>query len=183
MRILNILLLPLILTACASPVNIDYDKNTNFGLFTSYSIDEKPVRISADTRINSPFMQQRVVNELTQKLSEKGYENLNKKSELKIKYYLDIKHEVETQDSGGVAIGFGTSSHRSAVGLGFNIPIGETTSVDLIVLTIDVVSAKTDKLLWRGSLGYDLYEGATPETYTSLVKSLVAEIMENFPPK
>lgn len=183
MRVLNLIFISLFLTACASPVNVDYDKGTNFGSFTSYSIDKKPVRISADTRINSPFMQQRVVSELRKRLTDKGYENLNKKPELKVKYYLDIKHEIETQDSGGLAIGFGTSSHHSAVGIGFNIPVGEATSIDLLVLTIDIVSAKTDKLLWRGSLGYHLYEGATPETYTSLVNGLVAEILENFPPK
>ncbi|GMR16764.1 MAG: DUF4136 domain-containing protein [Gammaproteobacteria bacterium] len=182
MRVLNLIFISFVLTACASSVNIDYDKSTNFTSFTSFSIDKKPVRTSADTRINSPFMQQRVVNELRQRLTDKGYENLNKKSELKVKYYLDIKHEIETQDS-GVAIGFGTSSYHSAVGLGFNIPIGETTSIDLLVLTIDIVSAKTGKLLWRGSLGYNLYEGATPETYSRLINGLVTEIMENFPPK
>lgn len=183
MHILNIILISLMLTACAAPVNIDYDKNINFNSFASYSIDKKPVRISTDTRINSPFMQQRVVDELTHRFNEKGYKNLTAKSDFEIKYYLDIKHEVENDDSGGVAIGFGSASHHSAVGFGVNIPFGETISIDLLVLTIDIYSSKTNKLLWRGSLGESLYEGATPETHTNLVKSLVAAILENFPPK
>lgn len=182
MRIHHILFLSLILTACASPVNIDYDRNVNFSSFTSYSLDKKPVRISTDTRINSPFMRQRVANELMLKFADKGYENLAHKAELKIKYYLDIKQEFETQDS-GVAIGFGSAGHHSAMGIGFNIPIGEAISIDLLVLTIDIISAKTNKLLWRGSLNSPLYEGATPETYNDLVKRLVLEILENFPPK
>ena len=182
MRIYHLLFLSLMLTACASPVNIDYDKNINFSSFTTYSLDKKPVRTSSDTRINSPFMQQRVANELMLKFADKGYEKLTHKAELKVKYYLDIKQEFETQDS-GVAIGFGSVSHHSAMGIGFNLPIGEAISIDLLVLTIDIISTKTNKLLWRGSLSSPLYEGANPETYNDLVRRLVVEILNNFPPK
>lgn len=183
MNTFKFLLLSLVLTACASPVNIDFDKNINFTSFSSFSLEQKPVRISNDTRIDSPFMQQRVVSELRRQFTKKGYKNLKLKSDLKVKYYLDIKYEIETQDSGGVAFGFGTTSHHSALGIGFNIPIGEATSVDLLVLTIDVISAKTNKLLWRGSLGSYLYDGATPATYNNLVEGLVSEILGSFPPK
>jgi len=182
MRIINIVFISLMLSACASMVNVDYDKNINFTSLKTYSVEEKPVRVSGDTRINSPFMQQRVVNEIKTTLTKRGFENLKQNAELQVKYYLDIKQEIETQDS-AVSIGFGTSSYHSAVGFGFTVPIGETSSIDILVLTIDVVSAKTNKLIWRGSLGYSLYAGATPETYDSLVNELVVEILKNFPPK
>lgn len=183
MRIINIIVVALLLSACTSMVNVDYDKNTNFNLYKTYRVDTKPVRVTGDTRINSPFMQQRVVSELQAVLTGKGFENLNNKPDLDIKYFLDIKHDIETHDSGMVSIGIGTSSRHSAIGFGFNVPIGETTSIDLLVLTIDVVSTKSKELIWRGSLSYHLYEGATPETYTKLVKDLVAEILKEFPPK
>ena len=183
MRIFNLIFISLFFTACASPVNVDYDKNINFNSFTSYSITNNPVRTSTDTRINSPFMQQRVVDEIKYRFEEKGYKSSSSKSEINIKYYLDVKREIETFDSGHVAIGFGSISHHSSVGIGLNIPIGETTSIDSLVLTIDIYSTKTDKLLWRGSLGSYLYEGATPETNSNLVKRLVGAILERFPPK
>ena len=182
MRIINIIFISLMLSACASSVNIDYDKNTDFTSLRTYRIDTAPVRVSGDTRINSPFMQQRVESELNTELSKKGFENLKNNAELEIKYYLDIKQEIETQDS-AVSIGFGTSSYHSAIGVGFTVPIGEASSIDILVLTIDVFSTKTNKLIWRGSLGYSLYTGATPETYDSLVNELVVEILKNFPPK
>ena len=183
MRTINIIVISFMLSACSSMVNVDYDRNTDFSSYKTYSIDAKPVRISADTRINSSFMQQRVVNELNATLSKKGFENVNKNADLKIKYFLDTKREVATQDSGVVSIGLGSSSHHSAVGFGFNIPIGETTTIDSLVMTVDIISTKTNELLWRGTLGYSLYEGAGPETYTKLVNELVDEILEKFPPK
>jgi len=67
--------------------------------------------------------------------------------------------------------------------MGFIFPVGEAYSIDNMVLTIDVVSTKTGKLIWRGTLGYRLDAGATPERYTRMANDLVAEILRAFPPK
>jgi len=182
MRFLNVLFVFLFLSACTSMVNVDYDKNTNFSSLKTYRINTTPVRVSADTRINSPFMQQRVEKEINRALSGKGFTALKNNIDLEIKYYLDIKQEIETRDS-AVSIGLGSYGSHSAIGFGFNVPIGEANSIDNLVLTIDVISTKTKELIWRGSLGYSLYEGATPEVYDNLVKELVIEILEKFPPK
>ncbi len=183
MRIISIIFISLMLSACTSMVNVDYDRTTDFSSYKTFSVDVKPVRISTDTRVNSSFMQQRVVNELNATLTKNGFQNINQNADFSVKYFLDIRRETGSQDSGVVSIGFGSSSRHSAIGLGFNIPIGETTSIDYLVLTIDVVSTTNNQLLWRGSLGYSLYEGASPETYTKLVNELVEEILQNFPPK
>lgn len=183
MRLLNITFLFFILSGCTSFVDVDYDNSINFADLNTFRIISKPIRVSSDTRINSPFMQERVVNELNVALANKGFKKLTNNAELEVNYYLDIKQEVETEDSGVIAIGIGSSSHHSSVGFGFSIPLGEASSIDKLVLTIDIISAKTEKLIWRGSLGYSLYAGSTPESYTKLVKELVVEILENFPPR
>ncbi len=182
MRLGIILLISLFLSACGSLVNIDYDETINFRLLKTYKVKAKPVRVPEDTRINSPFMQQRVVAEMEAAFSNKGFKNVKQKAELEIQYFMDVRQEIETHDS-GISIGFGTSGHHSAFGIGFNIPVAETSSYDSLVLTIDVVSAKSHKLIWRGSLAYPLYEGETPERYRKMVKRLVAEILKEFPPK
>ncbi len=181
MRINSIVLVSLMLSACTSSVNIDYDKDANF-TFKTYNVEKTPVRVSVDTRIDSPFMQERVAKELDAVLTKKGFKYLKHNAELTVKYYLDLRQEIETDDS-SFSMGFGTSSHSSAMGLGFMVPVGEAYSIDKLVLTIDMISSKTDTLIWRGSLGYSLVDGATPETYSQFIKDLVSEILENFPPK
>lgn len=183
MRIINIIVLALSLSACTSMVNVDYDHSTDFDSYKTYNINVKPIRVSDDTRINSPFMQQRVVTELNNALKNKGFKRLTTNQSFDVQYYLDIKQDFETQDSGAVSVGFGSYSYHSSVGFGFTVPVGETYSIDLLVLTIDLVSSKTKELIWRGSLGYHLYEGATPEAYTKLIKNLVTEILKEYPPK
>ena len=182
MRVIQIICFSLLLSACASMVNVDYDHNTNFRSLKTYYLVSKPIRISNDTRVNSPFMQQRVLSELDAALSNKGFTSLETRADFNVKYYLDIKPETETVDS-GVSLGFGSYNRHSAVGFDFIMPIGETSRIDKLVLTIDIVGNKSNELLWRGSLGYSLYEGSTPETYNKLIHELVVEIIKNFPPK
>ena len=183
MRTIYITVMALMLSACASMVNVDYNKNTNFNKYKTYKIIITPVRVTEDTRIQSPFMQQRVVSELDKALTIKGFKNFKKNQDFDVQYYLDIKKDFETEDSGFVSFGTGNFSHHSSIGFGFTLPIGETNSIDSLVLTIDLVSTKSQELIWRGSLDYQLYEGATPEFYTDLVKNLVTEILKEFPPK
>jgi len=187
MRIINLILFSLLLSACASSVNIDYDKDANFTKFKTYNIEKTAVRISVDTRIDSPFMQERVAKELDVVLKNKGFKYLKGNAELTVKYFLDLRQEIETDDS-SFALGFGTSGGHSsgghsALGLGYRIPVSDTSSIDKLVITIDIISSKTDTLMWRGSLGYALVDGATPETYSELIRDIVAKILENFPPK
>lgn len=182
MRFIKIIFFSFMLSACASAVNIDYNKDINFTSFKTYNIEKNPVRVSVDTRIDSPFMQQRVVKELDAILTKKGFKFSKDNAELRVKYYLDIKRDFETESS-GVSIGFGSFGYHSAVSFGLTIPVGETYSVDKLVLTIDMLSTKTGELVWRGSLANLLYEGATPESYNELVNELVTDLLKDFPPK
>lgn len=183
MRKITILFFSTLLASCASAVNFDFDKFTDFNTFSNYQIINIPVRVTKDTRINSPLILKRVVDELNAALHKKGLNYSKEHADLKIKYYLDVKREIEAESSSVLSFGFGTLGHHSSLGLGFNVPIGEISSVDKLVLTIDIVSSKTKKLVWRGSLGAYLYEGITPEDYTRTIKNLVTEILNHFPPK
>ena len=182
MRLINLLFVYLFLSACSSMANIDYDRNVNFKSFNSYNIQITPVRVDDDTRINTPFMQQRIVKAIDIVLAKKGFTKKNKEDNLNVKYYMDVQKDLETDDS-GLYMGFGSSGYNSSIGFGFAVPVGETYSVDKLVVTIDMLSAKTGKLVWRGTLASRLVDGATPESNTQMINELVAGILKNFPPK
>lgn len=182
MRVFLLLTSYIFLSACSSLVNVDYDKSVNFSQLKTFSIVEKPIRIPQDTRIDSPFMVKRVNESIKTSLAAKGFIFSTDAADFKVKYFLDLEKEVETNES-GVSIGLGTSSRRSAIGFGFNIPVGDVNTIDKLKLTIDIVSTKTKQLLWRGSFDYQLYDGSTPEKNTALIQHLVKEIVNDFPPK
>lgn len=182
MRLIILSFFYLFITACSSMVNIDYDRSTDFKSFTTFNIQTKPVSVDDDTRVTTPFMQERIVNSINNELIKKGFKNKDKKSELNVKYHIDIKKDFESEGS-TMSVGFGSAGHHSAIGMGFVFPVGETYTIDNLILTIDIISANTNKLIWRGSLGYGLPSGATPETYTRMANDLVAEILKEYPPK
>lgn len=183
MRLLKLLLLSLsfILSACSSIVNVDYASGTDFTHYKTFTIQDKPVRVAKDTRLNSPFMQQRVVQGLEDALTAKGFNKGTASADLQVKYFLDIKQEWEARDS-GVSVGVGTATGNSGFAFLYSQPTNDSGSYDKLMLTIDLVSTATNKLVWRGSLAYRLSNGNNPETYTELVNEMVVEILKNFPP-
>ena len=182
MRVISLFTTFIFLTACSSMANIDFDRSVNFSSFSTYSIQAKPVRVDDDTRVTTPFMQERIVKAIDNELTKKGMAKTAGNETVKVKYHINVAKDFESEES-TVSIGLGTSTHHSAIGMGFIFPVGETYSYDKLVLTIDIISAKTDKLVWRGSLGYRLDMGATPERYTHMANELVAEILKDYPPK
>lgn len=181
MRYLSLLVLSQFLLGCMSMANIDYDRNVDFYTFTTYQVQKEPIKTGEDTRITTPFMQERIVNAINTELAKKGLIKKDKPASLTIKYHISVATDIETEGS-SVSFGFGTGTHHSAIGMGFVFPVGETYSVDKMVLTIDMYST-SNKLVWRGSLAYRMDAGATPDVYTRIVNNLVEDILKEFPPK
>jgi len=181
MKHLFILITLLFLSACATSVNVDYDSKTNFSKIKTFQVQAKPVNVIDDPRINSPFMQERTIKAIGDTLTLKGMAFTKSEPDVIIKYHLLIKQEIESDDS-GVTLGFGTASRHSFIGMAYNFPERDISSVDNLVVTIDMFDPKNN-LLWRGSLARRLYEGSTPASNTRLVNDLVAEILNQFPPK
>ncbi len=181
MKLSFIALTCLLLSACASSVDVDYRSGFDFSQIKTFQVQDTPVNTSKDTRVNNPFMQQRTVETLKAAFKTKGYSLSPGQPDVIIKYHLDIKQEVES-DGSGVFFGFGTSTYNSALGMSYNVGGPSVASVDDLVLTIDVLD-RQNALLWRGSLGRRLYAGSTPATNNRLIQELVTEILKRYPPR
>lgn len=173
----------LFLSACASSVNVDYTPGTSFAGIKSFQVQAKPEAIPNDPRVNSPFMKQRLTRAVGDQLTLKGMAFVEASPDIIVKYHLGIRQNVETDDS-GLSIGVGTSSRHSAIGFMYGIPLGgDVSTVENLIITLDVVNASSNQLLWRGSLARELYAGSSPESNTTLINGMVKEILEQFPPK
>lgn len=182
MRLISLFFMIIFLSACSSMAYIDYDKNFHFQKLKTFTVQKNAEGVADDPRINTPFMQQRIVEAIETNLLAKGFVKTIKQGDITIKYYLDVKQDIETESS-SVSLGFGSAGRHSAVGFGFIVPVGEAYSIDKLILTIDMIAADSNKLTWRGSLANRLATSATPQTITVYVNKLVAAILENFPPK
>ena len=64
-------------------------------------------------------------------------------------------------------------------------PIQEAVITEYVqgTLIIDVIDPKTNKLIWRGTAGKHLDEGATPKEREKVIKGVVSKLLAQYPPK
>lgn len=180
LRVVLVPLLMMALAACGTTVNVDYDQTTNFQKLRSYTLDEQPVKIADDPRLDSPLFRQRLVEALHTHLQARGLRPASP-ADLRVSYRIDVKQEIES-DPSGVSVGIGTYSRNVGIGFGYGFPVSDVESYDLMVLTIDM-HGPDDRLLWRGSDTRRLEAGSTPEKSTRLINELVESILKYYPPK
>ena len=180
-RILAVLVLPVMLAACATPTNLDYREGYDFSSIHSVQIDPSAQPASSDTRVNSPLVDARIRKAIMEQLATKGVSVVDGKADASLVYQVATRAGIQT-DNSGISIGVGTFSHHSAVGVGYGFPGYDTSSYDDMVLTIDILDIHDSAMLWRGSSSVRLADGSTPETITSMVNKLVSDILANYPP-
>lgn len=180
-RNLFLLLLIGVLGACASSVNVDYDRQVDFRRLKTFALLDAPQIKTGDPRIDSPLVERRIRAAILAQLQARGYEPVAGQPDFVVRYAIGVKQEIES-DGSGISIGFGSFSRHSAIGFNYGFPGTEVESYDRAILTIDMLDGKTEQLLWRGSWGKRLYDGLTPEKLDQTIHSTVAEILARFPP-
>ena len=170
------------LSGCSSNVIVDYDKAVNFSALKSYTLLAKSAKSTEDTRLDSPLIDKRIVNAIDRNMLAKSLARKDTGAEMQLTYRIDLKQEIASNGS-GVTMMFGLGGSRSALGLGVAVPSSDVKSHDLGMLTIDVISTKTNQLIWRGSSSRRLYDAGTPDATDKLINDIIKEILDSYPPK
>jgi hypothetical protein len=170
------------LAGCASIANVDYDEKFDFSQLKRFQLQPTPVKSSGDTRIDSPLVEKRITAAIAAELEKKGYQKNEAEADFRVVYQLDVKQEV-SGPSTSLSIGVGTFSRHRSVGMAYGFPAGEVETYDRGILTIDILSAASGELIWRGSSSRRLFDGATPEKSDKQAREIVSEILEQFPPE
>jgi hypothetical protein len=169
-----------LVTGCATNVSVDYDESALFSSIKTYSLLPKAPASTEDKRLSSPLVDQRIVKAIKSNMAKKGYRYDETSPDVKLQFQIDLKQEVASDGSGMtmmIGSGFGHSGFGVAYGIGSDVRTYERGR-----LTIDVLSADNEKLLWRGTNSRRIYEPSTPESSEELVNEVVGEILEKFPP-
>ena len=152
---------------CGSSMKIatDYDKAANFAPLKTYSWRE-------GTPLPNPLMSQRVVAAVDAQLKAKGLTRVDTGGDVSVTYHAaaDKQMDVQSFSSGGHYSCWGGCSTSTTV-----------TNVTVGTLIVDLVDAKQDKMLWRGSATDTVSDN--PAENEKKVNDGVKKMFENFPPK
>lgn len=180
-RMTGALAVAVIVTACATPANVDYRQGYDFSAVREVRIVPPERPGSGDPRVDSPLVDARIRKAIGDHLTAHGIGVVTDDPDADVAYQIGTRTGMESYDS-GLTVGVGTFHGNSAFGVGYGFPAYDLDSYQEVVLTIDILGVPGGALLWRGSGSRRLVDGSTPESTTRLFNELVDDILDHFPP-
>ena len=176
--------LPLVLflagtsNAFAQDVRYNFDKQANFGTFKTYKWvpikGAQPLSDLADKQIKSS---------VDAELSKKGLMRTeNENADLFVGYQAAVSTEKEytSYDSGW---GYGPGWYGGGwYGGGGGITTGQTSTIYVGQLALDMYAPAQKALVWRGAASKTLDPKAKPEKQQKNLDKAVAKLLKNYPP-
>jgi len=168
-----------LLIACASGrVSQDYDSATDFSVYRTYDWypGERPP--SGNVHLDSPLLEQRVIDAVDRALAARGYVKFEDESpNFHVNYFFTVETRLQ---SSGMDYRVGTYGRHGGASVGSGDRLRE---VDEATLVIDILDAESGDLAWRGTRSRRVKLGATPEHTTQLIDDAVTAILTQFPPQ
>jgi len=159
-------------TAFAQDVKVDFDKDANFGALKTFA-----ARIG--TSWNNPLSEKRVLGEIEQTLTEKGWKKAADEASADAVVVLhgatQVKKDLNTFYSGGYG-GYGWR------GFGGGMGTATTTTSEYTVgtLVVDIFNAKSKQLVFRGTAQDELSD--KPEKNQKKLAKASDKMFKDFPP-
>ncbi len=174
-------LLTLALCACASgwTVHTDHDPAADFSTYERFSWLPRPVEMTGEPRVDNPLLHTRVRFAVEQELASKGYKKiLEGTPDFYIGYHLSLTTKLDARTT-DAHYGYGPGGPWGRMGT----PETRYFEYEEGTLILDVVDARLEKLVWRGSGQQRIGEpSTTPEESERRVREAVAEVLKYFPP-
>ncbi|MEW6998154.1 DUF4136 domain-containing protein [Colwelliaceae bacterium BS250] len=174
----KIFALALLLQGCQSTnTTVDYDTDTNFSAFKKYQI----VETKEQTADLDQLTNDRIKTAINEQLNNKAMTVNADNSDVQVSYFTNLE---QRENKSSFSIGLGGSSRSGSsstgVGLGTTIPLDSDFNV-YTKITIDIYHK--DKLVWRGTDGFEAENDITPQEKITEINSLVTTILAAYPPK
>ena len=174
----------LFISACASNVSIDYNKEIPFTSYKTYQLikSDDPEDLKRENpEVDNTLVRTRIESAINNNLQSQGYQ-VSADPDFYITYFLRVKQEIESRNT-SVSVGYGSWGRGGGIGMRYGFPDYTVSTYDRGTLTIDILKSTDKSLLWRGSTSRRLDRaGATPESNNKLVNEVVNEILSEFPP-
>ena len=174
----------LLLAASCSSVSTsyDFDPDADFARLSSYSwwSDAKGKPESSADEAGSPLVLERIRRATDGHLAAAGYKRVSSNPDFLVVARTGSRDRTRvTSTPSRYGGGHGPYGYRYWDG-GGGVDVYQYEEGSLV---LDIVDAKTNKLLWHGVAKAVVPEGRKPEEITKLVNEAVEALMKDFPPE
>ncbi|WP_285164623.1 DUF4136 domain-containing protein [Shewanella goraebulensis] len=173
-RLLMLFMVIVCLNACKSTnSNSDYDTKYDFSQLESFHFIDTPDQ-------GDQLSAERIRANIRTTLTTKGFVEQQEQSDFLVSYAFLTKDKPK---SSGLSIGLGTGTSGShggvGVGTSMGIPIG-SDSAKIQVIQVDIIDAKENRLIWRGTDEFDFESGGDEKV--AQTSKTISNILAQFPP-
>lgn len=154
--------------AFAANATYDYDRSADFSKFKTYAWVD-------GTKVNDELSHKRVVAIIDSKLAMKGMKRVeaNANPDALVAYHANFARDVEVTASGFGGYRWG----------GTGSGLARASEVLVGTLTVDIVDAHANSLVWRSATSKDIDVKAGPEKREKNLNKATEELFKNYPPK
>jgi len=164
-------------TAVAQDVRYNFDKNTDFSKFKTYTW----VRMKDAPKVND-LLDKQIKDSVDAELAKKGLTKTDvDTADLYIGYQVGIGTEKQftSYDSGW---GYGPGWGGGWYGGGGGMTTGQTSTIYVGQLALDLNDSKNHDLVWRGIASKTIDTKAKPDKQQKNLTKAVAKLLKNYPP-
>jgi hypothetical protein len=163
-------------------VQTDFDPKADFTALKTYSWYNAEQPKEGDPRLDNPLLDQRVRSTVETVLNAKGYVKDDVNPDFWLVYHAAVSKEIGTTTT--------TSSSTYGGYYGWyyvSSPVWVETptmyTYNQGTLILDIVDAKAEKLIWRGSAQANVDNPETQQQRKNLMNEAVNGMLSKFPPK
>jgi hypothetical protein len=182
MRILrsNILIFAVLaFSGCATvQVSQDYDPHADMSRYATWQWRHPFQGATGDIRIDNPLLDKRIRHAVDNHLTGRRMVPAQERPDFYLSYHLTIEQKIQS-DSYYSTVGVGGFYHPWYGGMGTETRIRQ---YDEGRLTIDIHSADSGALVWRGVGVFRLRTFKTPQEAAGATQEIVDQILYQFPP-
>jgi len=174
----------LLILSCSTGAKVrqDYDPKEDFRTLQSYAwapmtADEQ------EEKSRNGLIHERIQSAVDTHLTARGYAKVSEAhADFLVTHTVTVEQRTQVQET-RTSVGYGRYGMRGGVGIGYGFPVESTIyQYKVGTLIIDIIDARQQRLVWRGSGERTLDEEGTPEQRTALINTTVDEILSRFPP-
>lgn len=150
---------------------VDYDESINFNRYTDFSFYDNMKTGLTDLDEN------RFKDAVVKALEEKGISEADN-PQLRVNFY---SKSFDKRKQHNIGVNIGTIGRHVRGNVGSGIPIRSTQHI--LSVTVELVDAQSDILIWQGVAEGDTKGNTSPEKRREFFEKMAKKLLKNYPPK
>jgi len=176
--LIGLLFVQFALLSCSTlDVDADWDPEVRFARFDTWAWAPVKVRTDqSDPRLQSDLVQKRIQESIENVLDERGYDEVTARPDFYVAYHVAIRDAIDTQ----------AMYHHYHVTPYFGrwalLPDVYVDRYEVGTLLIDIIDARSNELVWRGSARARLQDLDGADEREERTAEALRAVLELFPP-